>query len=328
MQDENDSIVSAPPNSTGTDSDHFFRDLEEEEEFLELLLEKIFLIVNCIGWVENVTAIVILTLLYKKGFISGLSHLMLSQQAFFDAASCALGILVSFHPLEWVSPGDFWNYLLCHAWVSRGIYNVFYSYSVYTHVLLSLDRYLAIKMSIQYILIKAKFKFLLFLFYSFVLVYASPVFLKYFYDPIEHDCYDKIGFVDTYDYVTVIIGYVLPLLLLAYLNGSVVQKLRKQRKLVHIESAGPDAREVAGKALVKISVALGISFIICAAYANIFIVLSTAQLISIPKRSHLGHLSILSINVNMTLNPILSLIFLPSLRKQIGALCCNKLPNK
>ena len=184
---------------------------------------------------------------------------------------------------------------------------------------MSLDRFIAIKTSIRYRVHKQKFKFFLLFYYILIFSNSGSGMLTSFYNEDHHRCYDKFGFVDLYDYAKAITGYILPVLLIAYFNLNVIRKLQMQPK--NLVNGGTirshDSRIIASRSLVKISLALGIAFIVSAAYANIFLILSTARVISISKESHFGELSILSSNICMSLNPILSIIFLPSLRRKL-----------
>ncbi len=115
-------------------------------------------------------------------------------------------------------------------------------------------------------------------------------------------------------------------------NLTVIRTIRKSGKIFSKNSSaetgsasaihGKDIKERASRSLVQLTLALGVTFIICAAFANFVVLLLATKIIKLPEYFHeMEHLAILTENLTMILNPILYTIFLPSLRRQIWSLC-------
>lgn len=158
--------------------------------------------------------------------------------------SCAIGCLVSFHPLEWVTdPTAALNEVLCRLWSSEAFYILVYTFSVYNHVLFSGERYFALVHPLRYATVRRQRKWAVSAFYLCVLLYSVPGFLKQTYSYSEYVCVNWIGVVEPYDFANVAVGYVIPLCLLVFMNARVVFTLRAQSKSLQNSSAQLGGRD-------------------------------------------------------------------------------------
>ncbi len=291
----------------------------------------LLIIIDSIGVIENVLAFFLFLQLRIRNLLNPTAHLMLGQQVFFDGLSCGLAILVSIDPFKLISLNGVWNIIICQVWKTQFIYFLVYSYSVYNHVIISFERLIAIVFSLHYSQLKNKLWLYLSIFYVILFVYNLPGLARMSYDLEEHICqitqeYNNIvQAIDVYNVSTVFVGFVFPLAFMVTTNWMVVYRLKIESKTMQKFSGtqgasyhGPNKISEANRALVKISVALAISFISTSIFANVFLFLSALDIITIQQFSPIGNLTILSANVNMTMNPILCIFLLPSLRKNIA----------
>ena len=305
-----------------------------EEFALEGVTLYVLIAVDGIGVIENLFVFLLFLQLRRKQLLTPTAHLMLGQQTFFDALSCGLAILVSLDPFKLISLNGTWNILLCHIWKTQFIYFLAYLYAVYNHCIISSERLIAIVYSLHYSRLKNKLWIILVSFYLIMFAYNFPGLFRMNYDFETNTCertqeYNQIVQpIDVYNVSTIFFQFLLPLLIMGVTNIMVVFRLKRESKAMqkfggmHESAAqssmhGPNKITEANRALVKISVSLAISFISTSIFANIFLFLSALDLITIPQFSPLGNLTILSANINMTINPILCIVCLPSLRRSI-----------
>lgn len=315
------------------DEDH----IEEQTEDILLKFEEVFRFINAIGLMENIFAIIIFFHLGRKNILAQAPQFMLTQQAVWDALSCAFAILTSFHATKGIELILTVNYVICSVWNSGALYFLAYNYSVYNHVLFTLERFYSIVLPLQYAVLKGFKKLILVAYYIFVFAYSFPHFIKYSYDEDSHEiCIDKGDtFEKFYDFTTVAIGYLTPFTIMCVANSIVVRKIRKSAKLFSQEQIsgsagsvsamhGKSGRSAASTALVRVTVCLGVTFILCSAFANITLFSIASGIISLSESLHrLKHLAVLTANLTMIVNPMLYIIFLPSLRKQVFAMCIS-----
>ena len=308
--------------------------LEDIVHEMEIVMEDVFRAVNAIGAIENFLVCILLYQMRRKDLLAPMPFFLLCQQAFFDCCSAALAFLVSFDLLHYFEQGDIWNYLACHIWDTSALFTLFYLYSDYNHVLFTSMIFLSIRFPIYYFTMKKNRSLIMFSFYLLFFSYNFPVFYRLFYDPASHTCIDQwswdvnFDFFHIYTYTEVLVDFFIPLMLVIFLNASIIRHLKSKslQILSGSESAGgaghgsyhgPELRGEASRSLLKISLALTISFLLFSTYMTVFEFLVALNIWHKSFDSLEGNLAILIETASLSINPILILFFLPSLRKQI-----------
>lgn len=193
--------------------------------------------------------------------------------------------------------------------------------------------------------------------YSTIFLYTLPIFwaLPFNYDlNICQDLWysaDSTSWFDVYRETEALFTFLLPAALMIFANWWVVRRLRlHERKLIgggSVFKASPESVEAgerrstefggatsgvhggrrggaqASAALVRISIALTLSFVVCSTFLNVSSWLLSYDVWEVNSEALLLKLANVIANTNMTLNPLFTVLMLPSLRRQIRTFFCG-----
>ena len=295
-------------------------------QHVSFIMYQVLKVSMIIGVLINLLAIVILYQMRQHGLIGPGPSFILLHQSFWDGLSCLLNVVVSFEWLQIRSDSSHaWNDIICHVWITEGLYYVTSTYGGFNHILLSLERLIAIGYPFDYMKETTRKTIVLSFYYTWPFISVFPSFFKKTYFPESFKCLEKSWFEQehylisfrTYTIFKIFNEHLAPMVFPIIFNTCTIIKIRQAEELSISHVDAKAQRGKASIALLKISFWITILFTAGVGYETYIHVVEGFRMIEKPLSALEHRLGFVLEQAGVAFNPLIYFFFLTSLRRQV-----------
>ena len=300
--------TSTTNNTTSTDN-------EDELPLWLMVFNKIQLTFAIAGALMNISTFVALN---KAGSLNRMVSFLMKHQALLDFFVCLFYGIIRQQPLMWGTGIQIIDIIVCYVWHSNVLAWLCFLLSVWSLILLSFDRFLAICKPFIYMnMTKSKMILYISIIYIWNIGISIPISI-YIVEFNNGQCEQefKLGFMRYYAIFLSISSYLAPCVLIVILYGKIVLSLRKRQRDGH--NLGRSAViDVATKQLTKSAAIVTTIFILTLGTTSVMMPLSILGAVELTVNSPLTKIDDFLNVLNSCANPVVYLCVLPSYRQEV-----------
>ena len=294
------------------------------------ILKVIFCVLNGIGIAANALQFVMLIRMKKIKIISNDAAVVFLNQAIIDFIISALAIFytyadVSMMPeiygdFEWIRP------LICMVVYTQYPYWALNCVSIYNDVLLAMERCFAVVFPLKQQRFHSMITGIIILLYAINIVFRFPAIFYNEYDYDYHRCVARRfeGIFNILRYFGMsgfVVNFLFPLILFLLFNGITVKKLREKNNLLKFQNGnnvvnpGDERKNKAALVIVKVSIFLAVSYILCLSFTRIYYFINSITGVSLANYEIMTTISSGFSNIYFISKPVIVFGLLPGVKR-------------